>query len=119
MRILIVEDDERIVGFIKRGLEAEQHEVVVALDGETGISLAETSPFDLVLLDVYLPRMNGLEVCRHLRARYAAIPIFVMTAMDLLEIKENVIPDRRTDYLQKPFSFEFLLSKINALCPRE
>lgn len=114
---MIVEDDERIVGFIKRGLEAEQHEVEVALDGETGIDLAETAPFDLVLLDVYLPRMNGLEVCRHLRARNAATPIFLMTARDSLEIKENVFQAGATEYLQKPFPFELLLSKINALRP--
>ncbi len=75
MRILIIEDDERIAGYMQRGLEAEEHEVEVAHDGQTGVDMAESRPFDVILLDVFLPLKNGLDVCRQLRENEVTTPI--------------------------------------------
>ncbi len=116
MRILIVEDDERIIGYMKRGLEAEDHQVQVANNGQKGIELGETLPFDLILLDVYLPEKNGLEVCRYLREHKVTTPIFMMTARDTAELKKDGYRAGINEYLPKPFSFETLLNKMDKIC---
>lgn len=115
MRILIIEDDERISGFMKRGLEAEAHDVRVALDGERGIDLIQTASFDLIILDVYLPQKNGLEICRYLRNQRIMTPILMMTAKDFSDLKEEGMRAGANDYLTKPFPFEVLLKKIDKL----
>jgi DNA-binding response OmpR family regulator len=117
MRILIIEDDERIVGYMKRGLEAEDHEVEVAPDGQQGMDMGESLPFDLILLDVYLPEKNGIEVCRYLRARQIKTPIFMMTARDTVDLKKDGYSAGISEYLPKPFSFETLLNKMDKIFP--
>jgi len=119
MRILIIEDDERIVGYMKRGLEAEDHEVEVASDGLRGIDMGESLPFDLILLDIFLPEKNGIEVCRYLRARQIMTPIFMMTARDTVELKKDGYQAGATEYLPKPFSFETLLNKMEKIQENE
>lgn len=117
MRILLVEDDERIVHFMKRGLEAEEYQVDVALDGQKGIDLAKSCSYDMIILDVYLPEKSGLEVCRMVRGQRSEIPILMMTAKDSPEIQKQGFSAGANDYLAKPFSFELLLSKIEKWCP--
>lgn len=117
MRILLVEDDERIVHFMKRGLEAEEYQVDVALDGQKGIDLAKTRSYDMIILDVYLPEKNGLEVCKIVRNQRSTIPILMMTAKDSPEIQKQGFSAGANDYLAKPFSFDVLLTKIEKWCP--
>jgi len=114
MRILIIEDDERILGFLKRGLEAEGHRVEIALNGEAGLGFVRMYPYDVILLDLYLPGMSGMEVCKEIRSQ-SLIPILVMTAKDSPEVQQEAARIGVNDYLPKPFSFELLLAKIDAL----
>lgn len=115
MRILIIEDDERILGFLKRGLEGEGHAVDLALNGEAGLGFLKKRPYNVVLLDVYLPEMNGMEVCKELRRQRLMTPVLMMTAKDSPEVQQEAVRAGVNDYLPKPFSFEILLAKIEAL----
>ncbi|MCG3115530.1 MAG: response regulator [Candidatus Manganitrophus sp. SA1] len=115
MRILIVEDDERILGFLKRGLEGEGHAVDLALNGEAGLGFVKMRSYDVILLDVYLPEMNGIEVCKELRRQRRMTPVLMMTAKDSPEVQQEAVRAGVNDYLPKPFSFELLLAKIDAL----
>ena len=115
MRILIIEDDERILGFLKRGLESEGHTVEIALSGEVGLAFLKMCSYDVILLDLYLPEMSGMEVCRELRGQGLSIPILMMTAKDSPEVQQEALQVGVNDYLPKPFSFELLLAKIGAL----
>jgi DNA-binding response OmpR family regulator len=118
MRILIVEDETRIADFLQRGLRAEGHFCLVANDGETGLSLAMEGDFDLVLLDLMLPGIHGLEVCQQLRMKQINTPLIILSAMDSLD---DVIAGLRMgadDYMTKPFSFEELLARIETLMRR-
>src|SRR3569832_2155905 len=102
---------------MKRGLEAEDYQVDVALNGRIGIDLAKTIPYDVIILDVYLPEKNGLEVCRVVREARLKIPILIMTAKDSPEIQKQGLLAGASDYLPKPFSFEVLLSKLEKWSP--
>ncbi|MFQ5579146.1 MAG: response regulator transcription factor [Nitrospiria bacterium] len=113
MRILIVEDDERISGYMKRGLEAEEHIVELARDGQAGVDMAESRSFDVILLDVFLPILSGLDVCRQLRENEVTTPIFIMTARDTQGLLRDVYRAGADGYFPKPFSFESLVRKIN------
>ncbi len=118
MRILIVEDEPRIADFLQRGLTAEGHFCVSSNDGESGLSLALEGDFDLVLLDLMLPRMHGHEVCQQLRMSKVNIPVIILTAMDSVD---DVIAGLRMgadDYITKPFSFEELRARIEAVMRR-
>ena len=118
MRILIVEDETRIADFLQRGLRAEGHFCLVANDGETGLSLAMEGDFDLILLDLMLPGIHGHEVCQQLRMKQVNTPLMILSAMDSLD---DVIAGLRMgadDYMTKPFSFEELLARIDALMRR-
>ncbi|MCG3113424.1 MAG: response regulator [Candidatus Manganitrophus sp. SB1] len=115
MRILIIEDDERILGFLKRGLEGEGHAVDLALNGEDGLGFVKMRSYDVILLDVYLPEMNGIEVCKELRRQRRMTPVLMMTAKDSPEVQQEAVRAGVNDYLPKPFSFELLLAKIDAL----
>lgn len=115
MRILIIEDDERILGFLKRGLEGEGHAVDLALNGEAGLGFVNMRSYDAILLDVYLPEMNGIEVCKELRRQRRMTPVLMMTAKDSPEVQQEAVRAGVNDYLPKPFSFELLLAKIDAL----
>jgi DNA-binding response OmpR family regulator len=118
MRILIVEDETRIADFLQRGLGAEGHFCVVANDGESGLSLALDGDFDLVLLDLMLPKIHGHEVCQQLRMKQINTPLIILSAMDSLD---DVIAGLRMgadDYMTKPFSFEELLARIETVMRR-
>jgi DNA-binding response OmpR family regulator len=118
MRILIVEDEERVSDFLDRGLRAEGHFCVVASDGEQGLKLGLEGEFDLILLDLVLPRMHGHEVCQQLRMNKVNTPLMILTAMDSVD---DVIVGLRLgadDYMTKPFSFEELLARIDAVTRR-
>jgi len=118
MRILIVEDEARIADFLDRGLRAEGHFCVIAVDGEEGLSLALEGDFELILLDLVLPRMHGHEVCQQLRMNKISTPLMILTAMDSVD---DVITGLRLgadDYMTKPFSFEELLARVDSVMRR-
>lgn len=118
MRILIVEDEKRVADFLNRGLRAEGHFCTTAIDGEQGLKLALEGVFDLILLDLILPRMHGHEVCQQLRMNRINTPLMILTAMDSVD---DVIVGLRLgadDYMTKPFSFEELLARIEAVMRR-
>ena len=118
MRILIVEDEKPLADFLNRGLRAEGHFCVVANDGEQGLKLASEGEFDLILLDLLLPRMHGHEVCQQLRMSKINTPLIILTAMDSVD---DVIVGLRLgadEYMTKPFSFEELLARMDAVMRR-
>jgi len=119
MRLLVVEDEARIASFIRRGLEEERHAVDVAPDGDDAVHLATLNDYDVILLDVLLPRKNGLAVCRELRARNVSAPILMLTAKDSVEDRVAGLRIGADDYLTKPFAFDELLARIDALVRRQ
>jgi DNA-binding response OmpR family regulator len=119
MRILVVEDEKQLASIIKRGLEEEGYAVDAAYDGDAGQYYAENTAYDLVLLDVMLPLKSGLEVCRDLRMKKAAMPILMLTAKGKVEDKVAGLDCGADDYLVKPFAFPELLARIRALLRRE
>ncbi len=119
MRVLVVEDSRRLAGIIKRGLLEEGYAVDNAYDGEEAEYMAETTPFDVVILDVMLPRKDGLAVCRDLRGKNVSTPILMLTAKDSVEDKVIGLDSGADDYLVKPFAFSELLARIRALLRRE
>ncbi len=116
-RILVVEDEERIASFLQRGLAYEGYRVDLAGDGPTGLGLARENPPDLVVLDWMLPGMDGLEVCRRLRAG-SQVPILILTAKDTVEDRVHGLDAGADDYVVKPFAFAELLARIRALLRR-
>jgi DNA-binding response OmpR family regulator len=114
MRILVVEDERAIADFIERGLRSEGYAVTCVHDGETAEVEALTGDFGLVLLDVLLPKKNGLEVLKALRARDAETPVILLTARGEIEHKVQGLDLGANDYIVKPFSFEELLARIRA-----
>ncbi|MBP1660590.1 MAG: two component transcriptional regulator [Candidatus Aminicenantes bacterium] len=119
MRVLVVEDSRRLAGIIKRGLIEEGYTVDNAYDGEEAEYLAESTPFDLIILDIMLPKKDGLAVCRDLRAKNVNTPILVLTAKDSVEDKVAGLDTGADDYLVKPFAFSELLARLRALLRRE
>ena len=121
MQLLLVEDDVRVSDFIRRGLNAEGFCVNTAENGETGIDLATHGEYDLIILDLMLPDIDGREVCRMLRAAQVQTPLLMLTALDAVEQKVEGLRAGADDYLTKPFSFDELLARIDALLrrPRE
>ncbi|RAR47076.1 response regulator transcription factor [Flavobacterium lacus] len=117
-KILLVEDEVHVVSFIKKGLTEEGYEVSVALDGKTGLSLQQNNSFDLVILDIMLPEMNGLEVCREIRKTNLQIPILFLTALGTSENIVLGLESGADDYLVKPFKFIELLARIKTLLRR-
>jgi heavy metal response regulator len=118
MRILVVEDERRIAAFIKRGLEEEHYAVDVAYDGEEALDWAAMVDYDLIVLDVLLPKKDGIEVCRELRAQGNKVPILMLTARDAIEDRVQGLDSGADDYLVKPFAFQELLARIRALLRR-
>lgn len=118
MRILVVEDEHRIAQAIKEGLEQESYAVDAVFDGEDGYNTASADEYDLILLDVMLPGMDGFEVCRRLRKDGNHTPILMLTAKDQPRDIVNGLDTGADDYLAKPFSFEVLLARIRALLRR-
>lgn len=118
MRILVVEDEHRIANSIKKGLEQERYAVDVAYNGTDGFDLASTEDYDVIILDLLLPGMDGLEVCRKLREEGKHTPILILTAKGETQDKVTGLDSGADDYLTKPFSFEELLARIRALTRR-
>jgi heavy metal response regulator len=115
MRILIIEDEGKIAAFLKRGLKEEGYAVDVAADGEQGYFLASTQDCDLIILDLMLPGLDGLNLCRKLRAEGNEARILVLTARDKVRDKVQGLNAGADDYLTKPFAFEELLARVRAL----
>jgi heavy metal response regulator len=119
MRILVVEDEAKMASFIKRGLEEEGSAVDIASDGQDGLYRASTGSYDLIVLDITLPLMDGLEVCRRLRETRVSTPILLLTARDSVDMKVRGLDSGADDYLTKPFAFAELLARIRALRRRD
>lgn len=118
MKILVVEDEHRIATTIKKGLEQERYTVDVAFDGEEGFDLAYTEDYDVIILDLMLPKKDGISVCRDLRAKGTHTPILMLTAKSQTHDKVNGLNSGADDYLTKPFSFEELVARVRALSRR-
>ena len=116
-RILVIEDEERIRNFLQRGLTFEGYRVDTAADGEAGLEIARDNPPDLVLLDLMLPGLDGLEVCRRLRA-VSDVPILMLTARESVEDRVTGLDAGADDYLVKPFAFDELMARVRALLRR-
>lgn len=119
MRILVVEDEARIAAFIQRGLEESGYHVSVARDGEAGLFEAQFNHFDLVILDLMLPKLDGITVARKIRAAHKATPILMLTARDSEKDKIRGLDVGADDYLTKPFSFGEFLARVRALLRRD
>jgi len=118
-RILVIDDEPKIVDFIRRGLTYEGYAVDVAYDGQSGLDQAGREPPDLVMLDVMMPGLDGLEVCRQLRASpNGDVPILMLTAKDAVPDRVAGLDAGADDYLVKPFAFNELLARIRALLRR-
>ena len=118
MNILLIEDELNVSAFIKKGLEEESFHVDAAFDGYTGKKLALQEEYDLILLDVILPQINGVNLCRMLREEKIQIPILMLTALGSTDDIVTGLDAGADDYLVKPFKFKELLARINALIRR-
>jgi heavy metal response regulator len=118
MRILVIEDEKKVASFIQRGLEAEHYHVDVAYDGESGLLQLFDNEYDVLILDVMLPKRDGLSVLREMRVRKLTIPVLMLTARDTVADKVTGLDQGADDYLTKPFAFEELLARLRALLRR-
>jgi len=119
MRILVIEDDRILSSIIKRGLVEEGYAVDTVYDGEEGQYFAENTQYDLIILDIMLPKKDGIQVCRELRVKKVNTPILMLTARDTVDDKVKGLGSGADDYLVKPFAFNELLARIRALLRRE
>ncbi len=118
MRVLLVEDDERISDFVQRGLKAEGYSVEVARTGQEAIALGTDGQFQAVVLDLGLPDLNGQQVCERLRNNGVDTPILMLTARDTVQDKVSGLRSGADDYMTKPFAFEELLARVEVLMRR-
>lgn len=118
MRILLVEDEPKVASFIKKGLEEQSYEVDQAYDGNFGLKMALQNEYDLIILDIILPHMNGLEVCQAVRKKKSQVPILMLTALGSTDDKIIGLDAGADDYLTKPFEFKELLARLRALARR-
>ncbi|WP_426059800.1 response regulator [Hymenobacter sp. B1770] len=118
MKLLLVEDEPKLASFVRKGFENEGYEIEVAYDGRTGLSLAQKQPYDLVILDVNLPHINGFELCRLIKQQAPAQPVLMLTALDSLGDKVAGFEAGTDDYLVKPFAFQELLMRTRVLTRR-
>ncbi|MBF0618935.1 MAG: response regulator transcription factor [Candidatus Omnitrophica bacterium] len=118
MRVLVIEDEKKIASFIQRGLKEEHYAVDVAYDGEQGLFLAETNPYNLIVLDIMLPGKDGIFICRELRKKSINTPILMLTARDAVEDKVSGLDSGADDYMTKPFAFEEFLARVRSLLRR-
>jgi DNA-binding response OmpR family regulator len=118
MRILVADDDRRLSGIVRRGLMEEAYAVDVVYDGEESEYFAEVNPYDLIILDIMMPKKDGIEVCRELRAKNIDTPILMLTAKDAVEDRVKGLDAGADDYLVKPFAFNELLARVRALLRR-
>jgi len=118
MRILIVEDEKKMAAVLKKGLEADHHRVSLAFDGRSGLELASTTEFDVVVLDLMLPVIDGFEVARRLRRNDNRTPILMLTARDAVPDIVKGLDVGADDYLTKPFAFEVFLARLRSVARR-
>lgn len=118
MRILVVEDDKKVRGFLRQGLQEEQYAVDECRNGTDALYLAQINPYDVIILDIMLPGMDGFTVCREIRQKGILTPILMLTAKDEIEDKVTGLSEGADDYLTKPFSFDELLARVRALLRR-
>ena len=118
MRILVVEDDKKVAGFIKKGLEEESYAVDVAYNGEDGLHFGSEGKYDLIILDIMLPKIDGLEILSQLRDQGKDTPILLLTAKDAVDDKVTGLNKGADDYLTKPFAFSELLARVRVLLRR-
>lgn len=118
MKILVVEDEHRISGYIKKGLELKSHVVDVAYDGEQGYDLAVNEQYDLIILDRMLPKLDGVTFCKNVRKEAIHTPILMLTARTQVEDRVEGLDAGADDYLGKPFAFTELIARVNALSRR-
>jgi DNA-binding response OmpR family regulator len=119
MRILVIEDEIKVANFIKKGLEEEHYAVDTALDGESGLYMSEVNDYDLIVLDLMIPKIAGLDVLRRIRSNKNKVPILVVTAKDTAEDIVKGLDSGCDDYLTKPFEFKVFLARVRALLRRE
>ncbi len=118
MRILVVEDERKVAELVSRGLKAERYAVDVASEGEGGWAMANTYPYDLIILDLSLPGIGGLELLRRIRLRDTRVPVMILTAKDATSSKVENFEAGADDYLTKPFAFAELLVRVKSLLRR-
>ncbi len=118
MRALIVEDERKISSYVKRGLEEQGYAVDVAYDGREALDWVDVATFDVVILDIMLPELDGVAVCRTLRERGLPAPILMLTARDAVDDRVTGLDAGADDYLTKPFAFKELLARLRALTRR-
>jgi two-component system, OmpR family, copper resistance phosphate regulon response regulator CusR len=120
MKVLVVEDEQRVASFIRKGLEEHGIQVVLAYDGNTGLSMALGDTYDVIILDVVMPGMNGMDVCRKLRAEHGnTTPVLMLTALGTTDDIVDGLTIGADDYLTKPFKFRELLARVHALARRK
>lgn len=115
MRILVIEDEKKVADFIKKGLKEEGYSVDAVYDGEDGFFQAANNEYDAVILDLMLPKIDGISVCKKLRAQKIITPILMLTAKDSVKDRVTGLDSGANDYLIKPFAFEELLARLRAL----
>jgi two-component system, OmpR family, copper resistance phosphate regulon response regulator CusR len=118
MKILVVEDEPKVATFIKEGLENLHHEVDVAYDGQMGKKLALKNPYQVIILDIIIPFINGLELCKRIKQAKPDVPVLMLTALGTTDDKVTGFEAGADDYLVKPFEFRELVARINALSKR-
>lgn len=118
MRILIIEDERHLAKILKKGLEENGFIVDMCHDGEEGLYMAETYPFDAILLDILLPKMDGLTILNRLRAKNIGVPVLMLTAKGEPEDRVKGLNTGADDYIAKPFDFQELLARLNAVIRR-
>lgn len=119
MRVLVVEDEQRLAEFINKGLSEAGYAVDLAFDGDEALDWVRLVDYDLIVLDVMLPKRDGIDVCQTLRAQGVKIPILMLTARDAVQDRVRGLDSGADDYLVKPFSFSELLARLRALLRRE
>ncbi|MBW2058742.1 MAG: response regulator transcription factor [Deltaproteobacteria bacterium] len=119
MRLLVVEDERKVASFLKKGLEEEYYAVDLAYDGEEALYMVEVNDYDLILLDIMLPRVDGMTVLKQIRKGSNSVPILLLTAKDSVESIVEGLDAGGDDYLTKPFAFSELLARIRALLRRD
>ena len=119
MRILLVEDEKGVANFIKKGLEEEYYSIDHATEAEGALDFLEVNTYDMIILDVMMPGMNGFDLCRKIRQKGIQTPILMLTARDSVKDKVHGLDSGADDYLTKPFSFEEFLARVRALLRRK
>jgi DNA-binding response OmpR family regulator len=118
MRLLVIEDEKDLAENLKKGLTEQGYAVDIALDGEEGSFMAETEPYDLIILDLMLPKIDGITLCKNLREKGMTVPVLMLTAKSRLEDKVEGFDTGADDYLTKPFSLVELFVRVKALLRR-